>query len=298
MSGSERATHDDGSTASPRGGGYLRRNPTASFFVLTCALSWGWWTVAAFGLSDGTLGRALAIPGAFGPPIAAAVMTWASGDSLRGWATQVVDWRVAPRWYLVAVGLPAAFVLVGVGGTLAAAGGPLDLSVVPGRLAFFAVSFVVAFFVGGGQEELGWRGFALPRLQETYSAVSASLVIGAVWALWHLPLFLLDAPRNQTGDFLLYAALVVGFSVLLTWCYNSTGGSVLLAMCLHAGVNASGNLLPAPTSAIDKWPLAIDAGMIVGVWLAVLAVVGWTSLGSLSRYGVPDPRVAGVEREG
>jgi membrane protease YdiL (CAAX protease family) len=285
-------TESPTSTMASRSTDLVCRHQTATFVVLTLALSWGWWMLGTALLGTDELSRGLVIPGAFGPPVAAGLVTWMAGDSVRTWGRQALDWRVHPRWYLVAVGLPSVVVLAGVGGALALAGGPIDLSVLPQRLPLFALSFVIATLIGGGQEELGWRGFALPRLQERYGALTASLIVGVAWAVWHVPLFALDAPRNQTGNFLLYTVLVLGLSVLLTWQYNSTGGSVLLAMLLHGGINASGNFLPMPIAAAADWPLVTDAGMIVGVWAAALAVLVWSQPTTLSRHGLPDPPAA------
>lgn len=269
----------------------VRRHGTLAFVALTLALSWGWWAFAYAAVGAGELSMALILPGGFGPPVAAGIVTWAAGGSVRTWAGQALRWRVAPRWYLLAVALPALVAVAGVGAGLAAAGGPLDAAVVPGRLSAFLVGLVVLTLVGGGQEEFGWRGFALPRLQARYGALAASVVVGVVWAVWHLPLFLFDAARNASGSFAVYALLVVAFSVVLTWCYNETGGSVLLAMLFHGALNASGNLVPAPVDALEEWGLAVDVGWAVAALLLAAAVVVWAGADTLSRGG--SPAVAG-----
>lgn len=275
----------------------FRQHETAAFFILTLAFSWGWWIFAYVVLASDNLSRVLAIPGAFGPLVAAALVTWAVSDDLQAWAAQIIDWRVAPRWYLVAVGLPILITVGGVGTGLVLAGASLDLSILGQRLLIFPVVLLVTLIVGGGQEEPGWRGFALPRLQASYSALTASLIIGSVWAVWHLPLFIMDTPRNQSGNFLLYALLVIGLSIVMTWCYNGTGGSVLLVMILHAGVNTSGSLLPIQMSVVDQWPLVIDGAIIIAVWLVAIGVIVWNNIETLSRRGVPDLAVAGVKSE-
>lgn len=270
-------------------GDAIREHELIAFVALALGLSWGWWYLAPEFIGTGELSRGLAIPGAFGPAVAAGIVIRASGGSLRAWALQLLRWRVSPRWYLIAIGLPIVLVLGGVGGAIFVAGGPIDLALIPQRIPLYVASFLIATLIGGGQEELGWRGFAQPRLQESYSALVTSLIIGVVWAIWHLPLFLLGEPRNQTGLFVLYAVLVIGFSILLAWQYNSTGGSVLLAMLLHGGINASGNLVPAPMEAVSQWPMAIDVGMAAGVWVAAIIVIVWSNAEALSRYGTPEP---------
>jgi membrane protease YdiL (CAAX protease family) len=277
--------------------GLVIRNQTAAFFVTTLALSWGCWALASVAVPGDDLSQLHFVPGAFGPMAAAAVVTWASGDDLRAWAAGIVDWRVPSRWYLVALVLPVALTVGGVTAGLVLAGASVDLSLLAERLPTYPVGLLFILLVGGGQEEPGWRGFALPRLQETYRPLTASLVVGVVWAVWHLPLFWMELPRNETGSFLLYTLLVVGFSVLLTWCYNSTGGSVLLAMLFHASMNTSAGLLPIREGVAQQWPLVIDTAFVVAVWLAAAAVV-WSDAASLSRRGVLDPRTTGTDSEG
>lgn len=254
----------------------------AAFITLALAVSWSWWTIAYTVIGDGELSNLLILPGGFGPAIAAGVVTRASGRSVRAWASQVVRWRVFPRWYLLAIGLPIAITVSGISGALVLVGGPLDPTLVRRRLPLFVASLLLAALVGGGQEELGWRGFALPRLQVSHSALTSSVVIGVVWATWHLPLFLMGTPRNQTGNVPLYAGLVIAFSVLLTWCYNSTGGSVLLAMLFHGAMNASGSLAPVPLSAISRVAAPIDVGVTLVVSVVALAVVAWKGPSKLS----------------
>jgi len=106
----------------------------------------------------------------------------------------------------------------------------------------YPVQFLFVLVLGGGQEELGWRGVALPRLQAACGGTVASLVIGVVWAVWHLPLFAIPASSQYGQAFLPYAVAVLASSVVLTWLFNATGGSVLLAMVFHASVNASSSL--------------------------------------------------------
>jgi membrane protease YdiL (CAAX protease family) len=272
----------------------IRRYQTTAFFAATLVLSWGWWVIAYVGLTSGGLALIHVGVGAFGPVVAGAVVTWASGSNLRAWAGQIIDWRVAPRWYLIAVLLPAVWGIASVPASLTLAGVSFEVALSADQVVRYGVSVVLIFFIGGGQEEPGWRGFALPRLQETYSALTASVIIGVVWAVWHLPLFFMGAPRNLSGNFVLFAVMVVGFSILLTWCYNSTGGSVLVAMVFHASINASATLLPVQSELATQWPLVFDLGLTGGVWLIAGAVVVWSGLESLSRSGLPDVTTAGL----
>ena len=138
-------------------------------------------------------------------------------------------------------------------------------------------AFFLAFSIFPGSalgEEIGWRGYALPRLQGRMSALSASLILAPIWALWHLPLWLQGKPF-QTPT--LYAGFVISafaLSILLTWVYNSTGGSLLLVVLLHATVN-----LPQ-TLAIDELgggatvPVLLYWGLMVAAAMVVVVVAG------------------------
>ncbi|WP_458189216.1 CPBP family intramembrane glutamic endopeptidase [Haladaptatus sp. NG-WS-4] len=171
-------------------------------------------------------------------------------------------------------------------------GADVDLSLLPGRLSLVFVSYVIVATVGGGNEEPGWRGFALPRLQNQYVPVPATLVLGVVWAFWHLPQLVADPNAvysfawlvEETPAIVLRILNIVGFAFLLTWVYNETK-SVLLALLLHAGINtANSTLVPIPVEAITGesfMTVLIAVDVHVGVWLvaALLVVVTRGNLG-------------------
>jgi membrane protease YdiL (CAAX protease family) len=278
-------------------GAFVAGREVVSFFVLTLALSWAVWIPMAVGLVDfGSLVLGAIGVGTFGPLVAAAIVTWLVGDSLRAWAGQVLRWRVHPRWYLAAVGIPIVVSGVTIG-VYAALGNPIELSAILQRyelalVLIYVLIIVVTFVVGGGQEELGWRGFALPRLLDRVDAVTASLVIGAVWAVWHLPLFLIEGSPQYGGPFIPYAITVVGLSMLFTWLYRATGRSVLLVMLLHASHNNGSVLIPFHP---------VQTGTVTMSWI-LAAVMGTLALGLVVVYdrdlrsGDPDDHETGEGR--
>lgn len=211
-------------------GAFVAGREVVAFFVLTLGLSWALWVPGAVGIVNyDALVFGIVVVGGFGPLVAAAIITWLAGDPFRVWAGQVLRWRVGVRWYLAAVGIPL-IVVAATAGVYVTLGNPIGESEVLQQIPIYAlplihiVSMMFVFLVGGGQEELGWRGFALPRLLEHVNAVSASLVIGAVWAVWHLPLFMLEGSSQFGGDFLLYLVGLLALSILFTWLYRGTGG--------------------------------------------------------------------------
>ena len=240
--------------------------------------------------------------GGFGPPIGAAVVVRASGGSLRTWVGQMFRWRIGVQWWALAIGLP--FVVLSLGVLLfVLAGGPIDFSEFESPFIYlFAMAWGTVW--GGGQEDLGWRGFMLPILQDSHSALTSSAIVGVTWAAWHLPLFL-NATTTHGGwplsQQLLWMVSILAGSILWTWMYNSTGGSVLAVAVFHAGVNAMGIFHPADPEALipngvpDPWLnlLAEVTGALPLVSIALLLVVVYGS-DRLANRDPPTPRDAGL----
>ncbi|OYR51725.1 CPBP family intramembrane glutamic endopeptidase [Halorubrum sp. Ea8] len=248
-------------------------HPTGAFFLLAVAISWGAWIPLFLVIPSAT--SVVMMPGAFGPAIAAVVVLWVQGESVREWLTDGLDWHIERRWYGITLGLALVLALVlGVG--LAISTGQFTTDRLPQVAAMYPVTVLITSLLGGGQEEFGWRGFAVPALQDRFDALTTSVIVGLVWAVWHLPAFAFEIP-GYTSSFALYTLLVVGISIILTWLYNSTDGSVLLAMLFHGGVNAApgiGTAFVGDLSLIDVSPYLV---LVPAVWVVALLL--------LFRYG-------------
>ena len=253
----------------------IRNHSVAVFFVIVFAYTWSVW-VGGYLLPGTEVGADVSqlwsVPGAWGPLIAAILVLRVSKSDVRAWAAQAVKWRIKPRWYLVALGLPillkqaSVVVLILVGVTVRFSP--------PTSIVGYILNFLLVMLLAGGLEEFGWRGFALPKLQTTYSALGASLIIGVVWATWHLPMYVMNDPQSYI-PFFLSLLRVVPEAILLTWLYNNTGGSVLLCMLFHAVYNvtnlfAVGATFQLPGGGELYLPQIIEP---VVWWLAVLVVV-------------------------
>ena len=210
----------------------FRDSPVATFLPLAFLLSWYPWLIAlAQGRSTG--------PNPLGPFAAALLVTalgfgWPSVKAVLG---RIVRARAPLRWYALALGLPVAIVAVAVA-INAAFGAPLptaaQLATWPSLLDTFLVIFL---FIALG-EEPGWRGFLLPRLAQRHGLVRGSLVLGAIWALWHLPLIGTEFKAPIIVPFILS---VFAATMVLTYLFDGARGSVLLPMLMHATVNTSGS---------------------------------------------------------
>lgn len=202
----------------------VRQYPFAVFIVL----SFGWtWALAA-------LGRwSLAFPLAalFGPAIGACAVLLVNegGPGLRRLLARFRVRRADLPWLAVACLLPPALTVPV--WLLGSRSGSPELRLTP----LTAVSFVLAVLIVG--EEVGWRGYALPYLLRRQSALAASLVLGAVWALWHLPNFLLPGFPHRGLPMPAFLLMVVAYSILFTWLYGKTAGSLTVAVVFHAAIN-------------------------------------------------------------
>src|ERR671912_2038320 len=200
----------------------VKRHPLITFFVLVYALAWIIESPLVF-LQDsitGTQGQIFFILSANVVSVVAIVLTGVvfGRGALRKLLGRLLIWRVNPFWYLVVLLGPVVLVGGAVGlNTLL--GGPA-LSV---GNTLLGVVMMWAFFIFPGSalgEEIGWRGYALPRLQAGRSALAASLILGAFWSLWHLPLWLTGAPFNPLILYPAFVIAIIASSVIYTWVYN------------------------------------------------------------------------------
>jgi uncharacterized protein len=236
----------------------VRRFPLVAYFVLAYALTWWVYPLLRFNPLIGLLGL-------FGPALAAIVVT-AVTDGRPGVRTllgRVVRWRVPVPWYLVAIGLPAVLALLAA--SLSAWFGPAVIQF--GRLS--ALDFILVVLVLG--EELGWRGYALPKLLQRFSPLLASLILGVLWWLWHLPTFIIAGTPQFGQPVVAFLIMTTAYSILLSWVFLNTRGSVLVATLFHGAINVTQGFFLAGVDRVDRyWWLAVAYGAAA---LAVAAVL-------------------------
>jgi uncharacterized protein len=190
---------------------------------------------------------------------------------------RLLMWRVGVGWW-VAVVLLSTLAVGALGLSVLFGGDAPDLDVtIPGVVFLFLFSI---FPGSAGGEEIGWRGFALPHLQRARSALAASVVLGAAWGVWHLPLYLLGTDNRPLGLFPAWVLLTVAASVILTWMYNGTGGSLLIVVLFHAASNLPLTVLLEPLEDQVAQPFLIYVALMI---LAATVVVAATGPANLSR---------------
>ena len=252
------------------------RSP-AAFVVLTFAVSWLLWIAAAatmgwdFSLRSGAaaIGGALYLLGVWAPALVAVALT-AHADGRAGVSAllrRMLPGSVQARWYLFAVGYFAAIRLGVALMQRTIVGHWPAFNPEPWFLMVAAVPFSTPMQAG---EEVGWRGYLLPKLSTRVGLSAASLMVGVIWACWHLPFFFVAGADKSGQPFLPYLLSVTALSVAMAWLYWRTQGSLLLTMLMHAAVN---NMNPlSPPMATSASVFAIRASFVAWGTVALLWV--------------------------
>lgn len=286
------------------GGGVLgavRRYPLISFFVLANVMSWLAWIpyilsqnglgIWAYRFPDvlGTSQLLGVLPGAYLGPIASALFITAVADGragLRRWVGRMWRWRVRWHWYAIALlGVPAAMLATGYAFSGGQVSAPSMMAV-----AAYVPGLILQMVTTGLAEEPGWRDFALPRLQNRFGPLAASMVLGPIWALWHMPLFLTEWGGFPDADWtrpVSFAVFCIAFNFVMSWVFNRTGESLPLSMLAHVSVNNFASIIWSEMFPTIDENLASHAMATGAVVAAVLVLVG-----TRGRLGYPGPRAA------
>ena len=272
----------------------MKRRPLLAYFAITFGLTWGLGAcfflfpaqlTAVFGKVSVT--NPLFILAVYAPTISAIVVTsFIDGAAgIRRLLARFLLWRIGIRWYLaILVGIPMLSVIAML---LNAAFTQTPLSIdhwyqlfllgptghwivdaaAAGGLWSVVRVLIGSFFADPGPlgEELGWRGFALPRLLKDRSALSAGIILGIIWGVWHLPAFLIGGTPQNSMSFPFFMIGAVGISVLMTWAFKGTGGSVLATALIHWTFNTCSDLSRMPLAIFSVGLIVIAAALIVAI---------------------------------
>ena len=241
----------------------VARGTTFPFFAIALGFTWLLQLPAVLamqGVIAGPVERYMPLGGlgAFGPLVAAILAAWfeAGRAGVRGLFARVGIWRVGPHWYAVALGIFAALYVAGSAVFRALGGTEPGRWLYPPENGLHVTAMVLIPLV----EEPGWRGFALPRLQARYGALAASLILGVLWAFWHTMMFIVQGANPFI--FAVSMANIIAGSVIFSWIYNRTRGSLLLAVLAHLGAHLSNpaHALPANVTPFIVYTAAIAVG--------------------------------------
>ncbi len=248
------------------------RHPLAAYLVVAYALSWAYWVplAASSRTTEYGVGWPTHMPGLVGPAISAVIVTGVIGGraGLADLWRRLTRWQCGRWWWSIPAILAAGAVGLAVTGGVSDTS---DLASYHGISSSFGPLWAIAlvFVINGVGEELGWRGFLADHLLQRHGCTVTSLLVAVVWALWHIPLFLVSGSFQDFG-----VAGVVGWaigltagSIVLTWLYRGSGASVLLVALWHTAFNYT-----SATPAADGAVAAISSTVVMGAAVAVVIV--------------------------
>jgi membrane protease YdiL (CAAX protease family) len=274
------------------------RNPW-KFFLLTFAYSWIIWIPSVLDgigikLPFDIAGYSIlvVIIGAFAPLLAAITLVTqeAGWKGTRAFLGQMFDFHFKPIYLLIALALPllihviSHYLALAFGLDVAQTLFPTDSPVAPIIMAI--PYFFLMLIIGGGQEEFGWRGYAQQPLQERMGVIPASLIIGVIWGIWHLPLWFMAGDLHSAYSFFAFVLMTTSISLMYAWLYNSGGKKLILVMIFHAMNNTAAPLLPFLHGIVGKpecayW-LYSAVNVIIGIIFAYLLVKRSISIQKIS----------------
>jgi uncharacterized protein len=223
----------------PNASNPLKRYPLVSFFLLAYGIAW---IPLAYGLVTGKY--FLQGFSFFAPAISAIIMTAANEGvtGIRALISKLFLWRANFKWYLVAILAPIVLELLAIlthillGDTTPSLHFTDWIQMLPSQLPGLAILLIFLVLSSAG-EEVGWRGYAMPGLQIRYGSVWASLILGLLWGLWHLPTFWIPGSPQYGVPVPGYILATIGYTFVYTCIFNGTKGSVLLACLYHGASN-------------------------------------------------------------
>lgn len=244
-----------------------------AFFVLAFVWAWATGFVALQTKAQfPVFSTALLTAAGFGPSLAgfAVVAVLSDWTEFRNWLSRCLNWRVDWRWFAVAFLLPPIVMLMALA-IFGQLGGRLPIPLAADRVPMAMLNFGLVLLVGGPLgEEFGWRGYAMPALARKLNWRRASLIIGVVWGLWHLPLFFLADSAQAHTPIPLFVLNILAGSVVFGWLFARTQGSVLPALVLHTSLNAWAGILGIVPTATTGGSYAWVTAILVVIALALL----------------------------
>jgi membrane protease YdiL (CAAX protease family) len=230
--------------------GWVKKHQVFAFFIFAFAFSWCLW-IPDIIITGGKMSL-FTYAGGFGPFLSAVLIVWIVEKrvGLRQWFRRTFRLRINILWYLLgALFLPIGVVLLQFGLYLLLGGQPDFSNALPWWLYLLNLPIVMLF--AGGNEEPGWRGFALPRLLMKRNPLTASLILGVLWAIWHVPIFFNAEWGGAGTPFVWFIVNVVGLSFIMTWLYQRSSRSVLPVMLFHQATNIIWNYFPMPNDVLS-----------------------------------------------
>ncbi len=255
------------------------------YIMIAFGISWVGWFILILSDTESSFFNPWKLLAAFGPSIAGLIVIalhsgktslikiWHSLINLRG-----IRWH----WYLVSLIIPPAIMLAALGIHIAMGGSGLSFNDPAEIYRVIPIFFLVLIFSVLG-EEIGWRGFALPWLQKRFTALQSSLILGLIWSVWHLPLFWIPGDFHQQLPLMWFLIQTVSITILYTWIFNATKGSLLIILLLHTASNTAFGVLPMLPEAASG---SLRPAWILNILLVIAAslVIILNGSGTLAKH--------------
>ena len=253
---------------------WIKKHQLISFFVLTYLITFKVQFLFAFlqpskPMQNWSLVWFFSV---FSPSISALIIAAVIGgrSEVKRLLSGFTRWKVGLRWYFA-----AAFLFIGpllITLIYMALGNSNPVSLAGITLISFLGQVVFNFFSGPFSEELGWRGFALPRLQMKHNALVSSLILGVIHTFWHLPLYFIAGSSQMGIPLPIYLVLVTSVNIYINWLYNNTRGSLVIAVLAHFAFDATG-LLTEYLKLMPPMLFNMTAGPMLGMLVIVIVIV-------------------------
>lgn len=230
---------------------FVQKYPLITFFTLAILITW---LFALPSLLFGMPFKPFQAAGAYGPLLAAVIVSAALGrDELKSLFSRMTNFRFGLGWYLLAIfGNVLLYLLV-----TGLSGAPLMQSLADKWTLIFTLylpALFTSFLINPVGEETGWTGFAAPRLQQRFAPWLSAVLLGVLWAVWHLPGFFVPSELGAFNpvNFIFFVLISIFLRIIWIWVTNNAKGSGIVGILLHASSNAVSlalipRLLPAPT---------------------------------------------------
>jgi len=252
--------------------GWIREHQVIAFFIFAFAISWCIW-IPEITVTGGKMSL-LTYAGGFGPFLSSVFVIWVveKRAGLYQWFRRTFRLRINILWYLLgALFLPIGVVLFQFGLYLLWGGQPDFSNALPWWL--YLLNLPIVMFFAGGNEEPGWRGFALPKLLTKRNPLTASLILGMIWAAWHIPVFFNPEWSSYETPFVWFLANTVGLSFIMTWLYYRSSRSVFPVMLFHQATNIIWNHFPMPDDVLSGIDDFIVLKTIVYWTIAIVLII-------------------------
>jgi membrane protease YdiL (CAAX protease family) len=249
-----------------------RQGRLIAFFLIAYGLMWACFISVAIAVPPASpMGGFLLLLGTYAPTIAALLLTWRDDGApgVRALVGRIFKGGIAPKYIVIAVSYIAVIKLTAAVIHRAIFGAWPLFGAEPLVLLPFAILLSTPVQAG---EEIGWRGYALPRLTERFGLAAASVILGLIWAFWHLPQFFIASADTYHQAFIPWAIQVVGLSVVMAWLYARTRGNLLIVMLMHAAANNTKDIVPSALAGATN-TFALTASPILWLTAILMSIV-------------------------